>query len=234
MSFNLDAWFNAIRDKHIDVDGALGAQCHDVFLSYLLALGGVKNDGHAPRDGSTHYVWTDFPNHRPGLTRIFTKHAGANIQRGDVVFYSHYPYAGTHVAVAQTGVRSDGTYVGIDQNPNTVQSRPLPTSGIVGVLRPKQHILGNTPSKPSPKNNPTDPQEEDEMKTAGFFYRRGGDLICIITNPVSGLFHEYAANDGVYNSKIATAFGTGDFPEISVSHARKLEEDMAKVREGKR
>ena len=72
------------------------------------------------------------------------------------------------------------------------------------------------------------------MKTAGFFYRRGGDLICIITNPVSGLFHEYAANDGVYNSKIATAFGTGDFPEISVSHARKLEEDMAKVREGKR
>ena len=194
MSFNLDAWFNAIRDKHIDVDGALGAQCHDVFLSYLLALGGVKNDGHAPKDGSTHYVWTDFPNHRPGLTRIFTKHAGANIQRGDVVFYSHYPYAGTHVAVAQTGVRSDGTYVGIDQNPNTVQSRPLPTSGIVGVLRPKQHILGNTPSNP---NNPTNPLEEEEMKLIvikGLAGKRRGGLYAIL-NGRTAVFLGAASQD---------------------------------------
>lgn len=234
MSFDLESWFNSINGKYVDADGAYGGQCHDVFLSYLLALGGNKNDGHAPgADEATHNVWTHFPNHRPGLARIFTKHTGS-IQRGDVVFYSRYEHAGTHVVVARTGVGADGKYEGIDQNPHPVRAGRHSTTGMVGVLRPKQHILGNAPSKPSPKNNPTDPQEEDEMKTAGFFYRRGGDLICIITNPVSGLFHEYAANDGVYNSKIATAFGTGDFPEISVSHARKLEEDMAKVREGKR
>ncbi len=71
------------------------------------------------------------------------------------------------------------------------------------------------------------------MKTAGFYYKRkDGKILNIIVNPVSGFFHEYEANDGGYNSPIAAAFGTGNYARITESHARKLELDAAKVREG--
>ncbi|RRD61617.1 peptidoglycan recognition family protein [Leucobacter sp. OH1287] len=92
---------------------------------------------------------------------------------------------------------------------------------------------GRAGSKPAAVSNIVE-EDEDEMKTAGFYYLSNGKTINVIVNPVSGFFHEYEANDGGYNSPVAATFGTGSFAKISESHARKLELDARKVRLGEK
>ena len=104
-AFDISRWALGLEGKGLDLDGAPPKnpkQCHDVWLSYLYALGGKAPMGYAPGNGYTDNVWRAFPWHKD-LAKLFTKHTGASgIRRGDVIFWSSYVEGGglPHVAVA--------------------------------------------------------------------------------------------------------------------------------------
>lgn len=159
---NLTKWADSIDGKYLDLDAAPAqqpAQCHDVWLSYLYALGGKPGDGHAPGEaGWTSEVWRQFPTHRPGLARLFTRHDGKTIKAGDVVFWSAYDGNGLpHVAVALADAGQYSVYC-LTQNPGAVHREYLTRRGVLGVLRP----ITKTPptSKPAPPAAPTITLEE--------------------------------------------------------------------------
>ncbi|GAA1790968.1 hypothetical protein [Leucobacter iarius] len=151
MTFNLDAWADGIDGRLLDLDAAPAqqpAQCHDVWLSYLYALGGKPGDGHAPgAAGWTSEVWKQYPTHRPNLAKLFTRHGPSGIRRGDVVFWSAYDGAGLpHVAVALADA-GPTTVECLTQNPGPVHREHLSRRGVLGVLRP---ITKTKPAPPAP------------------------------------------------------------------------------------
>lgn len=82
-------------------------------------------------------------------------------------------------------------------------------------------------------NTPAGEEEDEDMAVnSGFYYKTGGKQLNVIVNFGSGAFHEYEAS-GDYNNGIATAFQTTDFAKITKSHRDKLEQDCAKIRQGK-
>lgn len=155
----LSDWAGAVDGHYLDLDAAPSQQpyqCHDVWLSYLVSVvGGTIYDGHAPENvdpnGPTSEVWRQFPNHRPRLVRLFTKHHGAGgIRAGDVVFWqpgaSNHP--ASHVVVALSGVDQFGTFACVSQNPGPALVTRLSAHQVAGYLRPR-----------------TDPTEEPLTKT---------------------------------------------------------------------
>lgn len=81
------AWVQSMLGQSIDADGAYGAQCVDLILSYYDFLGVPRSSGHG-KDYATNRV-------PDGFTRI----QGATPQRGDILVYS-----GTygHVAIFES------------------------------------------------------------------------------------------------------------------------------------
>ena len=157
MTFSIDAlerWVSSVDGKWIDLDYAPKQhiwQCHDILLSYIVSVFGLAvTDGHAPGTEYTDQVWRQFPNHRPRLATVFTKHTGTSgIRAGDVVFWSSYGDVGNlpHVAVALSSIQPNGTFLAVSQNPGHTKKVWLTTAGILGYLRPKQ-----TESEASPTN----------------------------------------------------------------------------------
>lgn len=167
-AFNLSKWAWSVHNKALDVDGAFGTQCHDVWLSYLYALGGRQGDGHAPGNGYTHNVFLQFGAHRPNLKNLFTKHYGTRgIRRGDVIFWSAYVEGGNlpHVAIALEGVKN-GKVRTVTQDPGgRVRFQNLSIRGILGFLRPKQAIaqLGGSSGSKKDHASKTDLQLATEV-----------------------------------------------------------------------
>ena len=80
----------------------------------------------------------------------------------------------------------------------------------------------------------TSPEEDEDMaKNSGFYFKRNGKSMNLIVNTDSGWYHEFESAEGGYNSGVARAFSTGDFEEISVSHADAMKRDCTAVRTGK-
>lgn len=143
----LTNWEVEVEGHYLDLDGAPvqhRAQCHDVWLSYLISVvGGTIADGHAPEDvdpnGPTSEVWRQFPHHRPALAKLFTKHYGAGgIRAGDVVFWgvgaSNHP--ASHVVVATSAVDDFGLFWCVSQNPGPATVTQLSAHQVAGYLRP--------------------------------------------------------------------------------------------------
>lgn len=155
----LTDWANQLTGRYVDRDAAPWWhvwQCHDVWLDYLYeVIGGKPGDGHAPGEqGYTYEVFAQFPNHRPALAALFTKHEGAaGIRPGDVVFWPQGSRAhpSSHVVVALGPVNAFGTFQCVSQNPGPAVITYLSAHQVAGYLRPK-----TDPNE--------DPMTEAEMK----------------------------------------------------------------------
>ncbi|MCW2289116.1 hypothetical protein EDF60_2862 [Leucobacter luti] len=159
MSQIVESWASALDGQYIDMDGYGDptAQCHDIWLSYLVSVaGGQQFQGYAP-SGFTDSVFTSFPVN--GVDSVVTKHYGtAGIRAGDVVFWGYgsqyYPYS--HVAVALA--EPVGGYVAcLTQNPGVAHRESLILAGALGYLRPIRDISdsGVTP-EPIDKDKPVE------------------------------------------------------------------------------
>lgn len=136
-------WADARDGYYIDLDyypKAQPYQCHDVWLDALVTwYGGTLGDGHAPGEGYTVAVWEAFPDHRPGLAGLFTKHWGADgIRAGSVVFWpvgaSNHP--DSHVVIALGPVDQFGTFPCLSQNPGPARITRLSAHQVAGYLHP--------------------------------------------------------------------------------------------------
>lgn len=140
----LTEWENRITGRWVDRDAAPAHhvwQCHDVWLDYLYeVIGGKPGDGHAPGyEGYTYEVFNQFPNHRPALAELFTKHYGTDgLRAGDVVFWPQGSknHSKSHVVVALSGVTAFGTIRCVSQNPGPATITHLPVYQVAGYLRP--------------------------------------------------------------------------------------------------
>lgn len=211
----LKIWAKTLQGQKIDMDGGYAGECHDIFLSYLVRLGGKIADGYAPSNW-TDSVYKSFPV-TPGIAAIFDKLPPGKIRAGDVVFWSNFQGV-PHVAVALSD-ETRGIFYGIDQNPHPATLRNIPARGAIGILRPKQQT-------PNPQ------QKRKKTMNSGFYYINSkGQHINIIVNTESGFYHEWESPDGGYNTPVAQCFAVpASFARISRSHAEALAAACAAVR----
>ena len=64
----------------------------------------------------------------------------------------------------------------------------------------------------------------------GIFYKKGNGMICAILNPSSGFFTKWSTSVPGYNNRLAAAFDTGSFAEVTESHFNAIERDCAATR----
>ncbi|WP_053385714.1 hypothetical protein [Leucobacter japonicus] len=138
MTISIDEWADSVEGVYLDKDG-YGApvwQCHDVWLDYLVRVGGGQQYmGYAPSD-FTDSVFTHFPVN--GVNGYFTKHYGtAGMRKGDVVFFGFgtAAYPTSHVAVAMASPVGNSVFC-LTQNPGPTHYENLTLSGALGYLRP--------------------------------------------------------------------------------------------------
>ena len=188
--FNPHTFASSVLGQYLDLDAAFGAQCHDLWLAQLYALGGRPGEGHAPGNGDTVNVFYQFPEYRPRLTELFEKHNGvAGIQAGDILFWRRGVwYPGSHTAMATGSVVGELVPV-ITQNPGPVQHAKLITRDLVGYLRPR--VLSGAPAPKPP--TPISPEEDDmATKNTGTFHQEAKSKywVYVILNTESGFFHK--------------------------------------------
>ncbi|QZY52934.1 CHAP domain-containing protein [Leucobacter tenebrionis] len=237
---DLAAYVARVRHQYIDVDGVFGAQCWDQWSHYAMWLGVpawptyTNAGGTRPHGG---YACNVYHNARAaGLTQWFDiLPASATPRAGDVAFWEYgsawYPWS--HVATVLAVTHGGRMLRCLTQNPGAVQIADLTLSGIIGYLRPRALTTGSPDA--SRTKTLTASEKEDLMasKNAGFWFKRAGKQINIITNAGSGFYHEFESANGKYNSGIARAYGTGTFEEISESQANAIKRDCALLRQGK-
>lgn len=155
MTISVDDWEADVSGRYIDYDGYPSGnpyQCHDLWLDYLIRVGGgVQSMGYAPTD-YTDSVFTWFPVN--GVDSVMTRHIGLEgLRRGDVVFWqfgsSNHPWSHVAIALAEP---SGSTVLCMSQNPGFSQPLNLSLANALGYLRPNNLITEPEPEQRKVKN----------------------------------------------------------------------------------
>jgi hypothetical protein len=99
-------------------------------------------------------------------------------------------------------------------------------------LDPWSAVPASVDVRPFPEEEPEDESEEDEMKLKGLEYTRKSDgkSVFMLFNEGSGFYAEHEGVDGSYNTALAQAWGTGDWPKTTESHANVIKNALNNVR----
>ena len=136
-------WKAQAVGRHIDVDGAYGAQCVDVYLDYIQKVIGVSNWASVSGYGDAAELYPK------ANQQYFTKFDSTGIPiKGDVIFYGATPTnSAGHVAVVDSADSSGVTCIEQDGfNPSGVcyvKFRKW-NGTCIGWQRPKNLVIGNT------------------------------------------------------------------------------------------
>ena len=144
----------SVNGVGINVDGAWGNQCWDLWSHYAVNLLGVTywrtgtnaGGGCPDHPGYTCGLWKTFD--RSGLNQWFTPHTGTP-QRGDVAIWEWGSPVGpnSHVAIVVED-RGNNVYC-MTQNPGNSHYANLSKAGILGYLRPDDQSAFDGPSAPA-------------------------------------------------------------------------------------
>lgn len=154
-------WEQHVLGRYIDMDGAYGAQCWDLWAHYAVNVWGAPllstytawSGSYAGLAGS---LASQFPA-REGIEKYFRKLSPGNaIRRGDVLVWgSNHIYPDTHVAIAAANAYSTDQQLDcISQNDGGAAAARGATrrgmfarSGLIGILRPRA-AAASSASKP--------------------------------------------------------------------------------------
>lgn len=144
---NIQEWMNSVNGQVVDVDGAYGGQCWDLWSSYARNVYGIPTADTNTVDGYAASVYTArFYNSR-ALQDVFTKeHADYTPVYGDVAFWNGNGMNHVAIVVRDNG---NGTLETMSQNPNKAGYVTISKNGIIGYFHPRS---ANTPA-PTPANN---------------------------------------------------------------------------------
>lgn len=144
---NIQEWMNSVNGKVIDMDGAYGGQCWDLWSSYARNVYGIPAADTNTVDGYAASVYTDRYNRSQALQNTFSREAGNYMPTyGDVAFWNGNGMNHVAVVVRDNG---NGTLETMSQNPNKAGYMTLTKNGIIGYFHPHST---NTPA-PAPANN---------------------------------------------------------------------------------
>lgn len=144
---NIQEWMNSVNGKIIDMDGAYGGQCWDLWSSYARNVYSIPAADTNTVDGYAASVYTTRYNRSQALQNAFAREAGNYTPAyGDVAFWNGNGMNHVAIVVRDNG---NGTLNTMSQNPNKAGYVTLSKAGIIGYFRPR---TANTPA-PAPSNN---------------------------------------------------------------------------------
>lgn len=140
-------WMNTVNGKIIDMDGAYGGQCWDLWSSYARNVYGIPAADTNTVDGYAASVYTTRYDRSQALQNAFTREAGNYTPvYGDVAFWNGNGINHVAIVVKDNG---NGTLNTMSQNPNKAGYVTLSKAGIIGYFHPRS----TSAPAPAPNNN---------------------------------------------------------------------------------
>lgn len=144
---NIQEWMNNVNGQTIDMDGAYGGQCWDLWSSYARNVYGIPAADTNTVDGYAASVYTTQYNRSQALQNTFSReNANYTPTYGDVAFWNSADMNHVAIVVQDNG---NGTLNTMSQNPNKTGYTNISKNGIIGYLHPRTK---NT-TTPTPENN---------------------------------------------------------------------------------
>lgn len=144
---NTQEWINTVNGKIIDIDGAYGGQCWDLWSSYAQNVYNIPAADTNTVDGYAASVYTMRYDRSQALQNAFTRETGNYTPvYGDVAFWNGASMNHVAIVIKDNG---NGTLSTMSQNPNKAGYVTINKNGIIGYFHPR---TTNTPT-PAPSNN---------------------------------------------------------------------------------
>ena len=138
---NIQQWIDSVDGKAIDMDGAYGAQCWDLWSSYARNVYGIPAGDTNTVDGYAASVYTARYDRSKALQNAFVKEpANYTPVYGDVAFWNGNGMNHVAIIVKDNG---NGTLNTISQNPNKTGYLNLSKRGIIGYFHPRTATNNN-------------------------------------------------------------------------------------------
>lgn len=135
---NIQEWINSVNGKTIDMDGAYGGQCWDLWSSYAHDVYGIPVADTNTVDGYAASVYTArYYNSRALQDTFAKKSANYTPVYGDVAFWKRSGM--NHVAIVVRD-NDNGTLQTISQNPNRAGYVNISKNGIIGYFHPRNSV----------------------------------------------------------------------------------------------
>ena len=132
---NIQEWINTVNGKTIDMDGAYGGQCWDLWSSYARNVYNIPAADTNTTDGYAASVYTTRYNRSHALQNTFDKKpANYTPTYGDVAFWKRQGMNHVAIVIKDNG---NGTLQTISQNPGHTQYLNIGKQGIIGYFHPK-------------------------------------------------------------------------------------------------
>ena len=132
---NIREWINSVNGQVVDMDGAYGGQCWDLWSSYARNVYGIPAADTNTVDGYAASVYTTRYDRSKALQNTFTREArNYTPVYGDVAFWNGNGM--NHVAIVMQD-NGNGTLETMSQNPNRAGYMTLTKNGIIGYFHPR-------------------------------------------------------------------------------------------------
>lgn len=138
---NIQEWVNNVNGKIIDMDGAYGGQCWDLWSNYARNVYGIPAADTNTVDGYAASVYTARYDRSRALQDTFSRE-GANYTPvyGDVAFWNGNGMNHVAIVIRDNG---NGTLETMSQNPNKAGYINISKNGIIGYFHPRNREGNN-------------------------------------------------------------------------------------------
>lgn len=138
---NIQEWMNNVNGKIIDMDGAYGGQCWDLWSNYARNVYGIPAADTNTVDGYAASVYTARYDRSQALQNAFIREAGNYTPAyGDVAFWNGNGMNHVAIVVRDNG---NGTLETMSQNPNKAGYINISKNGIIGYFHPRNREGNN-------------------------------------------------------------------------------------------
>lgn len=138
---NIQEWISSVNGKTIDMDGAYGGQCWDLWSHYAQHVYGIPRADTNTVDGYAASVYTARYDRSRALQNAFTKEsANYTPVYGDVAFWKRSGMNHVAIVIRDNG---NGTLQTISQNPNRAGYVNIGKNGIIGYFHPRNRVGDN-------------------------------------------------------------------------------------------
>lgn len=138
---NIQEWINSVNGKTIDMDGAYGGQCWDLWSHYAQHVYGIPQADTNTVDGYAASVYTARYDSSRALQNAFNKESASYTPvYGDVAFWKRSGMNHVAIVVRDNG---NGTLQTISQNPNRAGYLNISKNGIIGYFHPRNNSSGS-------------------------------------------------------------------------------------------
>lgn len=135
---NIQEWINSVNGKTVDMDGAYGGQCWDLWSSYAHNVYGIPVADTNTVDGYAASVYTArYYNSRALQDTFAKKSANYTPVYGDVAFWKRSGMNHVAIVVRDNG---NGTLQTVSQNPNRAGYVNIGKKGIIGYFHPRSSV----------------------------------------------------------------------------------------------